>query len=47
MKKYLQFLTPVLFVVAIILTVLGVSDGGFSDVLEKARMICYECIGIG
>jgi hypothetical protein len=47
MKKYLQLLAPVLFIIAIGFTVLGLSDGGFADVLEKARVICYECIGIG
>ena len=26
---------------------LGLSDGGFSDVANKARTVCYECIGLG
>jgi hypothetical protein len=33
--------------VAVIMTVTGLLDNGFSDVLIKAVMICMECIGIG
>ena len=33
--------------VAILLVVLGVFNGGMSDVLEKAIKICTECIGLG
>ena len=47
MKKVKLLLTPALFVIAVCLIVAGVIDGGFADVLEKAKMICYECIGIG
>jgi len=24
----------------------GAANGGYQDVLEKARMICFECIGL-
>ena len=27
--------------------VFGIFDDGFASVLEKARLICFECIGIG
>ncbi|MCR5060451.1 MAG: hypothetical protein K6A80_05385 [Saccharofermentans sp.] len=37
----------VLFVAAAALIVVGIVSGDFSDVFNKARMICYECIGIG
>lgn len=26
---------------------LGLMDGGYQDVLNKAVFLCYECIGIG
>lgn len=42
-----QILMSALFVLAVCLIAAGVSDGGFADVADKARMICYECIGIG
>ena len=32
---------------AVVMTVTGLLDNGFSDVLIKAVMICMECIGIG
>ncbi len=32
---------------AAVLIVVGLHEGGFSDVLNKAVRICYECIGIG
>lgn len=25
----------------------GLLDGGYRDVLNKAMLICYECMGIG
>ena len=36
-----------LFVVAVVLIVLGVLNGGMEDVLAKAIRICTECIGLG
>ena len=36
-----------LLALAVGLIALGVLDGGFTDVLNKARLICWECIGIG
>ncbi|MCR5281899.1 MAG: hypothetical protein K6E18_00875 [Lachnospiraceae bacterium] len=32
---------------AIVFLTLGLKDGGFRDVKNKAIMICYECMGIG
>lgn len=29
------------------LVIFGISQGDFSDVMNKAIRICYECIGIG
>ena len=34
-------------VIAIVLIILGVTNGGMSDVLQKAVRICTECIGMG
>ncbi len=36
-----------LLALAIILIVLGIINGGMSDVLKKAIAICTECIGLG
>lgn len=37
----------VIFTVAVAFIVLGIMNGGMSDVLEKAIKICTECIGLG
>ncbi|MBR4909906.1 MAG: hypothetical protein IKZ47_01115 [Clostridia bacterium] len=47
MKRVKLFLAPALLILAVILIVAGILGGGFADLLNKARMICYECIGIG
>ena len=36
-----------LFLLAAVLIVLGVCNGGAADVLAKAVRICSECIGLG
>lgn len=41
------FLSLSIFISAIVLIVLGILNGGASDVLIKAVNICTECIGIG
>ena len=33
--------------VSIVLIILGITNGGMADVLEKAVKICTECIGLG
>ena len=35
------------FAVAAVFIILGITNGGMSDVLEKAIKICTECIGLG
>ena len=47
MKIFKQIIAPTLLVIAVGLIVVGILDGGFFDVLNKAKMICFECIGIG
>jgi len=37
----------ILLILSIVLIVIGLHNGEFQAVLEKARMICLECIGIG
>lgn len=36
-----------LLVLALVLIVLGVLNGGLRDVLIKAANLCTECIGLG
>ncbi|MCR5721922.1 MAG: hypothetical protein K6G72_06230 [Lachnospiraceae bacterium] len=43
-KKYV---TGIIIAAGVILTVVGILDGGVHDVISKAVHICYECIGIG
>ncbi len=40
-------LQAVIVVVAVILIIAGISNGGARDVLVKAVTICSECIGLG
>ena len=47
MKTFKRIITPALFIIAVGLIVFGLIDEGFFDVLNKAKMICFECIGIG
>ena len=47
MKQLKRIFPFLVLLLALGFTVYGLLDGGFSDVLNKARMICYECIGIG
>ncbi|MBQ6020681.1 MAG: hypothetical protein IJL26_10960 [Clostridia bacterium] len=37
----------ILLLAAVCLFALGISEGGYSDVANKARAVCFECIGIG
>ena len=41
------FLRLFFLVVEALLVVAGVVNGGYTEVLNKAIRICYECIGIG
>ena len=48
LKKIRQRPVPCLILaVAVVLIVVGILNGGFGDVLEKAKKICMECIGLG
>ena len=47
-EKIRQRTVPCLILaVAVGLIVVGILNGGFGDVLEKAKKICMECIGLG
>lgn len=40
-------LSIVLLAISLLLIALGLASGEFRAVLEKARTVCLECIGIG
>ena len=46
-KKITLIARCVIPVIAIIFIILGITNGGMSDVLQKAVRICTECIGMG
>ena len=46
-KKILPVVRYVVLGVAVLFVVLGIFNGGMSDVLAKAVKICTECIGLG
>ena len=37
----------ILFIVALALIGIGLASGEYGAVLEKARTVCLECVGIG
>ena len=45
MKK--RIITGGLIVAGLLFLILGITNGGAVDILNKAIRICYECIGIG
>ncbi len=47
MMKKKNIIRIVLALASILLIVIGLNEGGFTDVINKAVRICYECIGIG
>ena len=46
-KKLIFILQITLICAAAVLIVLGINNGGAMDVLEKAKKVCAECIGLG
>lgn len=47
MKRRLLAARWIVLGIGAVLTFFGLLDGGFADVLHKAMLICYECMGIG
>jgi len=48
MKSYSKIIIRIVFLIlGAVLLILGLCDGGFRDVKNKAVQICYECMGIG
>ena len=48
MKSYSKMIIRIVFLIlGAVLLILGLHDGGFRDVKNKAIQICYECMGIG
>lgn len=37
----------ILFIIALALIGIGLASGEYGAVLEKARTVCLECVGIG
>ncbi len=46
MKK-IMYIRSIIFTAAIVLILLGISQKGYVDMMNKAIWICFECIGIG
>ena len=42
-----RILRIVILIIAVVLIILGVCNGGIDDVLAKGAAICTECIGLG
>ncbi len=47
LKRIKNLIRIVILILALGLTILGISGKGFQDVRNKAIRICYECMGIG
>jgi len=45
--KVPDWITTAVLLIAILLIIVGIFDGGMNDVLKKAIMICAECLGLG
>jgi len=45
MKK--KIVSHVLLVLAVVFVIVGIAQGGYLDTLQRATVICLECIGIG
>lgn len=46
-KKLIFILQIVIVLAAATLIIMGINNGGIADVLEKAKKVCSECIGLG
>ncbi len=42
-----RFPTFVIIVLSIIFIIIGIINGEYIDILNKATRVCLECIGIG
>ena len=47
MSPYLTHVRIALYILAAVMIVHGIRNGGMQDVLIKAINICTECIGLG
>lgn len=47
MSRRLRVVRWIVLGIGAVLMIYGLLDGGFADVLHKAMLICYECMGIG
>ena len=46
-NKYKVIIQASIVCVAVIMIIVGITNGGAEDVLQKAINICTECIGLG
>ena len=46
-KSVHAFIPPVVFFLGLILVIFGIWRGEPHDILQKAVVVCMECIGIG
>ena len=42
-----RVVTYTIFVLAILFIIIGIVQSGYTDTLNRAGMICLECVGIG
>ncbi len=42
-----RFPAIVILVISIVFIIIGITNGEYIDILNKAARICLECIGIG
>lgn len=45
--RTINIIRAVILILAIVLIILGVRNGGFDDVFAKGASICTECVGLG
>ncbi|MCL2828016.1 MAG: hypothetical protein FWD99_04685 [Oscillospiraceae bacterium] len=45
MKK--RIASYALLALAVLCIIIGIAQGGYQDTLQRAAVICLECIGIG
>lgn len=47
MTRGLRLARMLVLAASLALLIFGLMDGGYRDVLNKAMLLCYECMGIG
>ena len=47
LNKYKVIIQVSILCIAVVMIIIGITNGGAEDVLQKAINICTECIGLG